>query len=136
VQRRIVEMGTDVTDQVVEKIVLPKQFALQLDGSTDISNEAELMAFVRVPDKVEIVEHILFCKSLKGNATGRAIFEVINDFFNEQKIKWQGYEAICTVGGAAMTGRLSGLVSWVKNKTIQLLLITVSSIGKLWCQRN
>jgi hypothetical protein len=29
-----------------------KQFSLQLDESTDISNEAELVAFVRVPDKV------------------------------------------------------------------------------------
>jgi hypothetical protein len=65
--------------------VLAKQFALQLDESTDISNEAELVAFMRVPDKVEIVEHILFCKPLKGIATGRAVFEVINDFFNEQK---------------------------------------------------
>jgi hypothetical protein len=49
-----------VTDQVVEKTVLVKRFALQLHESTDISNEAELVAFVRVPDKVEIVEHILF----------------------------------------------------------------------------
>jgi hypothetical protein len=37
-------------------------------------------------------------------------------FFNEQKIKWQWCEAICTDGGAAMTGRLSGLVSWVKKE--------------------
>jgi hypothetical protein len=65
---------------------------------------------VRVSDKVEIVEHILFCKSLKGSATGRAVFEVINDFFNEQKIKWQWCESICTDGGAAMADRLSGLV--------------------------
>jgi hypothetical protein len=95
-QRRIVQMVTDVTDQVVEKIVLAKQFAIQLDESTDISNEAELAAFVRVPEKVKILEHILFCKALKVNATGRAVFEVINDFFNEQNIKWQWCEAICT----------------------------------------
>jgi hypothetical protein len=74
VQRRIVEKAADVIDQVVEKIVLAKQFALQLDKSMDISNEAELVVFVGVPDKVEIVEQILFCKSLKGNATGRAVF--------------------------------------------------------------
>jgi hypothetical protein len=67
-------MAADVTDKVVEKIVLATQFALQLDESTDISNEAELMEFVGVPDKVEIVEHILFCKSLNGNATGRGVF--------------------------------------------------------------
>jgi hypothetical protein len=60
VQRRIVEIAAYVTDLIVEKVVLTKQFALQLDESMDISNEAELVAFVRVPDKVEIVEHILF----------------------------------------------------------------------------
>jgi hypothetical protein len=43
---------------------------------------------VRAPDDVEILGCILFCKSLKGNAGGRAAFEVINDFFIEQKIKW------------------------------------------------
>jgi hypothetical protein len=80
------------------------------------------MAFVRVPDKVEIVEHILFCKSLKRNATGRAVFEAINNFFNKQKLKWQWCEAICTDGGAAMTGRLSALISWVKKEKTQLLL--------------
>jgi hypothetical protein len=116
VQRRIVEMVADVTDKVVEKIVLAKQFAFQLGESMDISNEAELVAFVRVPDKVEIVEHILFCNSLKRNATGRAVFEVINDFLNEQKVKWQWCEAICTDGRAAMTGRLSGLVLWVRKE--------------------
>jgi hypothetical protein len=43
--------------------------------------------FVRVPDDVEILECILFRKSLKGNGGGRAAFEVINDLFIEQKIK-------------------------------------------------
>jgi hypothetical protein len=77
VQKRIVEMPADVTDQVVEKIVQAQQFGYELNESTYISNEAELVAFVRVPDDVNILEHILFCKSLKGNATGGAIFEVI-----------------------------------------------------------
>jgi hypothetical protein len=104
-----------------KKTVLVKQFVVQLDESTDISNEYELVAFVRVPDKVEIVEYILFCKSLKGNATGRAVFEVINDFFNEQKIKWQWCEDIRTDGRAAVTGRLSGLVSCVKKENNSLI---------------
>jgi hypothetical protein len=95
-----------------------------------------LVVFARVPGKVEIVEHILFRKSLKGNATGRAVFEVINDFFNEQTIKWQWCEAICTDGGAAMTGRHSGLVSWVKKENNSLIFINVSPIGKPWRQRN
>jgi hypothetical protein len=52
VQIRIVEMTADVTDQVVEKTVQTKQFALQLDESMGISNEAELVAVFSVPDKV------------------------------------------------------------------------------------
>jgi predicted phosphoribosyltransferase len=60
--------------------------------------------------------NVSYFVSLKGNAIGRAVFEVINDFFNEQKIKWQWREVICIDGGAAMTGRLSGLVSWVRRK--------------------
>ena len=41
--------------------------------------------FVRVPDDVEILECILFCKSLKGNASGRAAFEVVMIFsFNKK----------------------------------------------------
>jgi hypothetical protein len=57
------------------------------------------------PREPHTCNNILFFKSLKGNATGRAAFEVINHFFNEQKIKWQWCEAICTDGGAAMTGK-------------------------------
>jgi hypothetical protein len=33
--------------------------------STDTSNEAQLVAFVRVSDEAEIEKHILFCKSLE-----------------------------------------------------------------------
>jgi hypothetical protein len=54
--------------------------------------------------------NILFSESLKGNATGRAVYEVINDIFNQQKMKWQLCEDICTDGRAAIRGRLLGLV--------------------------
>jgi hypothetical protein len=88
---------------------------------------------VRVP-KYKLSNIFYFVQSLKGNANGRAVFEVINDFSNERKIKWQW--CMCTDGGAAMTGRLSSLVSWAAKQTIQLFLVTVSSIGKPWRQRN
>ena len=85
VQRRVIEMATDMTYEVVEKIVQAKWFVLQLDLSMDISNESQLVVFVQLWDDVEVLER----KSLKGNAGGRAIFEVINDFFIEEKFKWQ-----------------------------------------------
>ncbi|KAI6650040.1 Zinc finger BED domain-containing protein 5-like [Oopsacas minuta] len=44
--RRIEEMVCDVSQQVIEKIKQDKRFALQLDESTDISNQAQLLMYV------------------------------------------------------------------------------------------
>ena len=41
----------------------------QLDESTDVSGEAQLIAFVRYADIWEIYKHILFCKKLTGRTT-------------------------------------------------------------------
>lgn len=59
--RRIDDVAVDIVDQVVEKFKLSGSFAMQLDESTDVSGEAQLIAFVRYRDISEINEHILFC---------------------------------------------------------------------------
>jgi hypothetical protein len=48
----------------------------------------------------------IFCKLLKGKATGTASFEVINYLCSKQKKKkdCQWCDSICTDGKAAMTG--------------------------------
>jgi hypothetical protein len=54
-------MTSDIVDQAVERISKCKQFSLQSDESTDIADEAQLLAFVRVPDSDDIMEqHIYF----------------------------------------------------------------------------
>jgi hypothetical protein len=52
-----------------------------------ISNGTELLVSVQVQNVVDFLKNILSCTSLKGNATGRAILEVINDISSD-KIKW------------------------------------------------
>jgi hypothetical protein len=70
----------------------------------------------RLPDELEVLEHNLPCKSVKRQRIGRAIFEVTDDVFMEQKIKWQRSEAasVCADGALAMAAGLSGLVLWAK----------------------
>ena len=63
--RRIEEMACDVSQQVIEKIKQDKRFALQLDESTDISNQAQLLMYVRYYDE-GINDQILAYKSLLG----------------------------------------------------------------------
>uniref|UniRef100_A0A671SGU4 DUF4371 domain-containing protein n=1 Tax=Sinocyclocheilus anshuiensis TaxID=1608454 RepID=A0A671SGU4_9TELE len=82
-------------------------FALQLDESTDISGESQLVAFVRYKDTDDISEHILFCKPMLGKTTGEDIFNVADSFFHM-------CSHICTDGAASMMGRIHGFVSRVK----------------------
>ncbi len=60
-------MRTDTVEQVVGK--LGRSFSLQLDESTDVSGNAQLIAFVRYTDTDNICEQVLFCKGSEGKTT-------------------------------------------------------------------
>ena len=57
--RRIDDMATNIVEQVVNKMNRAGQFALQLDKMTDVSGEAQLLAFVRYKEESDIHVHIL-----------------------------------------------------------------------------
>ncbi|XP_039174925.1 zinc finger BED domain-containing protein 5-like isoform X2 [Crotalus tigris] len=121
VQRRIQDMATDVIQQVVEKITAAEKFAFQLDESTDIAGNAQLIVFVRVPDSDNILEHILFCRPLPGKTTGEEIFTMIDNFFNKHGILWTWCVAICSDGAAALTGRASDVIAQAKTRNSSIV---------------
>ncbi|XP_055487049.1 zinc finger MYM-type protein 6-like [Leucoraja erinacea] len=112
--RRVDTMGTDIVEQVVGK--LSDSFSLQLDESTDVSGNAQLVAFLRYVDTDDIYEHILFCKSLKGKTTGEDIFDVVNAAFCENDLRWKSCSSICTDAAASMTGSAKGLIAHIKKE--------------------
>ncbi|XP_068122103.1 zinc finger MYM-type protein 6-like [Hyperolius riggenbachi] len=117
ISRRIEDMGDDIIKQISQKIILQKQFALQIDESTDISNSAQLMIFVRyIDDDSEngIQERIFGCKELDTTTTGEEIFNALNKHILEKELSWEWCVSVCTDGAAAMVGRKSGLVSRLK----------------------
>ncbi|XP_060755410.1 zinc finger BED domain-containing protein 5-like [Neoarius graeffei] len=111
---RVDKMGTDIVEQVVAK--LSNSFSLQLDESTDVSRNAQLVAFVRYVDTDDICEHILFCKTLEGKKTGEDIFNVFNTFFCENGFSWKSCSSICTDAAASMTGSARGLIAHIKKE--------------------
>ena len=107
--RRIDDMATNIVEQVVNKMNRAGQFALQLDKMTDVSGEAQLLAFVRYNEESDIHEHFLFCKKLTGQTTGEELFQLIDSFFKDNNLEWKSCSHICTDGAAAMTGKVRGL---------------------------
>lgn len=113
VRRRIVEMSDDVKFQLLARLQ-KVDFALQLDESTDIAGESQLLVYVRFIHEREICEDFLFCKPLPTRSTGEQVFAMLNDFINSSGLQWTQCLAVCTDGAASMTGRHTGLVARIR----------------------
>ncbi|XP_078533866.1 zinc finger BED domain-containing protein 5-like [Lissotriton helveticus] len=106
--RRIADMSEDIQGQLIARLK-SSLFALQLDEATDVSKDAHLIAYVRYCYETLILEDFLFCKPIKGRATGSDLFSMINDFLNVHGLKWDNCVGICTDGAPSMCGARAGL---------------------------
>jgi hypothetical protein len=74
VSRRILDMSEDIDNQVKEQFrgqdELENLWAFQSDESTDISNKAQLMAFIRFNKNGVLVSQYFFCCEIKTTTTG------------------------------------------------------------------
>lgn len=114
VARRIHEMAHDVEHQLAQRLQ-NNYYAIQVDESTDISGLPNLLGFIRYVYKNKCEEDFLFCKTLESTTKGEDIFNTINDFIEKHGIDWTKCVGISTDGAKAMTGRISGLISRIKN---------------------
>ncbi|XP_023210685.1 zinc finger BED domain-containing protein 5-like [Centruroides sculpturatus] len=115
IERRINDMASDIREQVVEKLKKSPHFALQFDESTDVSDCAQFVVFVRFEADESITEDILFCKALSSNTTGQCLYDIFLESTRNYKIDWTKCIAICSDGAKAMTGQKSGLVAKLKS---------------------
>ncbi|XP_068203764.1 zinc finger BED domain-containing protein 5-like [Palaemon carinicauda] len=115
VKKRITSMAENVKVQLVSQLQQSLYFSLQLDESTDIGNEANLLCFVSYIYCGEVHDEFLFCRPLPTNTTGEAIFNVANDFIVQNELSWSRCVGISTDGATAMTGKLRGLESRVQS---------------------
>ena len=106
-------MAKNVQNQLIARLRLSPLFSLQLDESTDIDNEANLLCYVRYIHG-GAVHDFLFCHPLQTNTTGEAIFDSLNTFISQSGLDWNRCVGICTDSATAMTAKHKGLVTRVR----------------------
>ena len=88
VARRISEISEDQRKQLIVRIKESRKFAIQLDQSTDTTNMAYLLSYVRYIYNNDIrytlvftiLEDLLFCQPLHGRTADMDIFQKLMSF--------------------------------------------------------
>ncbi|MEE6510581.1 hypothetical protein FKM82_030541 [Ascaphus truei] len=114
VKRRIVEMADNIEETVVSHLKECRFFSLQVDESTDISDKANLMCFVRYDFANTTREEFLFCKPLTTRTTAEEIFNLIDNYINQNGIEWKKCVGLSSDGARAMAGARTRLFPRIK----------------------
>lgn len=122
VHRRILEMSSDIEKNVCSNKLQDSNFALQIDESTDITNKAQLLAFIRFIDEDKIVNQFLFCKELSATTKGEDVFNLLNNYLDKWQLSWKSCVGICTDGAPSMVGCVKGLTAFVKNQNENVIV--------------
>ena len=87
---------------------------MALDESTDVSDTAQVLIYIRGVDKsYEVHEELLDMYSIHGTTTGTDIFKGVEMAINQKNLRWKNLKCITTDGGKIMSGKDKGLVALV-----------------------
>lgn len=104
VKRRIMDIADDTEKTVVSHLKSCHYFSLQNDESIDISNDANLIFFVRYDFENTIHEELLFCSLCPTTrTTAKEIFNLISDYINKNNTEWKKCVELSSDGARAMS---------------------------------
>lgn len=116
VTRRIEDLSADVTNQLQQDISKCVAFSLQFDESTDVTDTAHLMIFMRlVFEDCTTKEELLKMIPLHGRTRGQDMFEAFDNFVKETAFPVSKLVSITTDGAPSMAGRNNGFVALCRN---------------------
>lgn len=104
--RRTEILADDLLDQMNSAVKNANCISLALDESTDNTDKAQLMVFVRFFDaeKGEFIEDVLGLKTFHGHTRGSDIYDAVMQILQEQGIDLKHVVSIATDGAPSMTG--------------------------------
>ncbi|GFR29977.1 SCAN domain-containing protein 3 [Trichonephila clavata] len=114
VARRVENIAENISFRLFDKNGHVEWFSLALDESTDVSDTAQVLLYIRVVDKsYEVHEELLDMYSIHGTTTGRDIFKGVEMAINQKNLRWKNLKCITTDGGKNMSGKDKGVVDLV-----------------------
>lgn len=117
--RRTEELGNNLFSQLKDIIPSLDCFSIAIDESTDISDTAQLLIFIRGIDKeFNIYEELADMCSIKGTTTGEDIFKNIENSFEKLGLSLKKLISITTDGGKNMSDIHKGFFGRIKTKMI------------------
>ena len=125
VENRIEEMPVDIADQVISSVKDSKYgFSTQLDESTDITNNAQLLVYTcYTTQNYDAETELLMGKELSSTTKKRDAFEVLHNFFKQNEIDWKKLIGCTTNGAPSMLGRKSGFTTYVETVSSNATII-------------
>ncbi|UYV75705.1 EPM2AIP1 [Cordylochernes scorpioides] len=114
VARRVENIAENISSQLFDKNGHVEWFSLALDESTDVSDTAQVLIYIRGVDKsYEVHEELLDMYSIHGTTTGTDIFKGVEMAINKKNLRWKNLKCIITDGGKNMSGKDKGVVALV-----------------------
>ncbi|KAE9527235.1 hypothetical protein AGLY_012933 [Aphis glycines] len=96
-----------------------------LDESTDVSDTAQLLIFIRgIDTDYNITEELASLESISGTTKGSDIFEKVNCCIENLGLTWEKLCSITTDGAPNMVGRNTGLVGRIAELTTSKMIVT------------
>ena len=97
----------------MERIESSPHYFIQLDESTDVSNAALLLVFVRYCADGNIHDDLHFRKELPTKTTADEIVRCLDNHFTFKGLDWKNCVGVCTDGAASTTGIHCGVVKQI-----------------------
>ncbi|XP_039256406.2 general transcription factor II-I repeat domain-containing protein 2A-like [Styela clava] len=110
VQRRIEDISKNITQQLGHKAMEFFYYSSAIDESTDATDTAQLLVFVRgIDDNFDAFEELAGMQSMQGRTTGKDICSAIIDCVTKKlSSDFKKLVGLCTDGAPAMCGKRNG----------------------------
>ena len=111
VARRIDDLSENIEVSLKDRISKCSAFSIALDESTDLSDTAQLVVFIRgVTDNFKVTEEFLDMARMQSTTTGQNICEEVTKLMNKFEIDSSKLIGVTTDGAPSMVGKNNGFV--------------------------